>query len=118
MPEDLVAALTEDELIDLVEYLLTLKTAALTPETWHIVGPFANDGARPALDKDLGPEKGRRSTRRQTLDGKDGAGQVEDGPADGDGLRRSRWRHHAGKSPHIVVVPVPRDRVAGRPGRR
>ena len=32
MPENLVAALTEGELIDVVEYLFTLKTPALTPD--------------------------------------------------------------------------------------
>ena len=32
MPDNLVAAMTEDDLIDLVAYLFTLKTASLTPE--------------------------------------------------------------------------------------
>jgi putative membrane-bound dehydrogenase-like protein len=40
MPDNLVAAMTEDELIDLVEYLLTLKTPALTPDSWYVSGPF------------------------------------------------------------------------------
>ena len=43
MPENVVSALTEDELIDVAEYMLTLKTASLTPEWWNIVGPFPND---------------------------------------------------------------------------
>jgi len=51
MPDNLVAALTEDELIDLVEYLLTLKTASLTPDAWHVLGPFANDAMDSALDR-------------------------------------------------------------------
>ncbi|HKB03641.1 MAG TPA: PVC-type heme-binding CxxCH protein, partial [Gemmataceae bacterium] len=51
MPDNLVAALTEDELTDLVEYLLTLKTASLTPESWHVLGPFANDASDSALDR-------------------------------------------------------------------
>jgi putative membrane-bound dehydrogenase-like protein len=51
MPDNLVAALTEDELIDLVEYLLTLKTASLTPDSWHVLGPFANDAMDSALDR-------------------------------------------------------------------
>jgi putative heme-binding domain-containing protein len=51
MPDNLVAALTEGELIDLVEYLLTLKTASLTPDSWHVLGPFANDAMDSALDR-------------------------------------------------------------------
>ncbi len=57
MPADIVAALTEDELIDLAEYLATLKTASLTPDWWHIVGPFPNDGSDSGLDKVYEPEK-------------------------------------------------------------
>jgi putative membrane-bound dehydrogenase-like protein len=59
MPDNLVAALTEDELIDLVEYMFTLKTASLTPESWHIVGHFPNDGNDSALDTDLGLESAK-----------------------------------------------------------
>ncbi|MBO0698178.1 MAG: c-type cytochrome [Zavarzinella sp.] len=51
MPDNLVAALTEQELIDLVEYLLTLKTASLTPDAWHVLGPFTNDASDSALDR-------------------------------------------------------------------
>ena len=40
MPEGLVATLTEDELVDVVEYLSQLKTPSLTPESWQIAGPF------------------------------------------------------------------------------
>ncbi|MFM8274399.1 MAG: PVC-type heme-binding CxxCH protein, partial [Gemmata sp.] len=40
MPEDIIAALTEEELIDLVAYLETLKQAALTPDAFAVVGPF------------------------------------------------------------------------------
>src|SRR5262249_3878482 len=36
MPQDVVAGLTEDELIDLVSYLQTLQTAALTPDSFRI----------------------------------------------------------------------------------
>jgi putative heme-binding domain-containing protein len=56
MPDSLVAALTEDDLIDLVEYMMTLKTAALTPDSWAVIGPFTrirNSG----FDVDYGPEK-------------------------------------------------------------
>jgi putative heme-binding domain-containing protein len=59
MPEDIVAALTEDELIDLVAYLETLKVAALTPDSFHIVGPFAAKDMDTALDTEFGPEKGQ-----------------------------------------------------------
>src|SRR5262249_20127389 len=45
MPDNLVAQLTPDELVDLVEYLATLRTPALTPEFWHILGPFDNGTA-------------------------------------------------------------------------
>ncbi|VTR96114.1 membrane-bound dehydrogenase domain protein : Uncharacterized protein OS=Planctomyces maris DSM 8797 GN=PM8797T_07447 PE=4 SV=1: GSDH: Cytochrom_C [Gemmata massiliana] len=58
MPEDIVAALNEDELVDLVAYLETLKTAALTPDSFRIVGPFPAKGMDEALDTEYGPEKG------------------------------------------------------------
>ncbi len=57
MPENVVSALTEDELIDVAEYMLTLKTASLTPEWWHIVGPFPNDASDSGLDAVYEPEK-------------------------------------------------------------
>lgn len=56
MPDNLVAAFTEEELVDVVEYLMSLKTASLTPESWHIIGPLPNDEADSALDKDFGIE--------------------------------------------------------------
>ncbi len=56
MPEDVIAALTEDELIDLVAYLETLKLAALTPDTFRIAGPFAAESMDKALDTKFGPE--------------------------------------------------------------
>lgn len=58
MPEDLVVALTEDELVDLVEYLLTLKTPAYTPDAWHVLGPFDNGPDRSGFNRELPPEKG------------------------------------------------------------
>jgi putative heme-binding domain-containing protein len=58
MPEDSVAALTEDELIDLVAYLQTLQTAALTPDSFRVVGPFPAKSMEAALDAEFGPEKG------------------------------------------------------------
>ncbi|MDB5312825.1 MAG: hypothetical protein JWO38_7027 [Gemmataceae bacterium] len=58
MPEDVVAALTEDELIDLVAYLQTLQTAALTPDSFRVVGPFPAANMTEALGKQYDPEKG------------------------------------------------------------
>src|SRR5207302_7176881 len=40
MPSDIVVYLSEQELSDVVEYLLTLKTPSLTPDSWLILGPF------------------------------------------------------------------------------
>ena len=56
MPDNLVAAFTEEELVDVVEYLMTLKTASITPDSWSIIGPLPNDDADSALDKDFGIE--------------------------------------------------------------
>jgi putative membrane-bound dehydrogenase-like protein len=72
MPDNLVAAMTEDELIDLVEYLLTLKTAALSPDSWQILGPFANDAGDTALDKDFGIETAKAIDLNASLQGRDG----------------------------------------------
>jgi hypothetical protein len=57
MPADIVKALSEDELLDVVEYMLTLKTPSLTPEFWHIAGPFPNDTSDSGLDTAYEPEK-------------------------------------------------------------
>jgi hypothetical protein len=56
MPEDIVAALNEDELADLVAYLETLKVAAYTPDSFHTVGPFRAKSMDEALDAKSGPE--------------------------------------------------------------
>ncbi len=58
MPEDIIAAMTEEELVDLVAYLETLKMAALTPDSFHVVGPFPAKDMNDAIDKAFGPEKG------------------------------------------------------------
>ncbi|MBX9580921.1 MAG: c-type cytochrome [Gemmataceae bacterium] len=55
MPEDVVAALTEDELVDLVAYLETLRTAAYTPESFRVHGPYPADSMQAALDKITDP---------------------------------------------------------------
>ena len=41
MPEGLVATLTEEELVDVVEYLTKLQTASLTPDVWQVMGPLS-----------------------------------------------------------------------------
>jgi len=55
MPTDIVAALSEDELTDLVEYLLTLKTPSLTPDYWDVAGPFPGGNDNAGLDVEHGP---------------------------------------------------------------
>jgi hypothetical protein len=109
MPDNLVAALSEDELIDLVEYLLTLKTASLTPDWWHVVGPFANDAADSALDKDLGLEKHPAIDTAKPLDGKDGV--ILFGNDDGakvwvNGEKVFENRDHLAAEPARHRVPV------------
>jgi putative membrane-bound dehydrogenase-like protein len=70
MPNDIVASMTESELIDVVEYLLTLKTPSLTFDSWLIAGPFENGPDRAGLERVLPPEKG--IDLAATYDGKSG----------------------------------------------
>ena len=96
MPDNLVAAFTEDEMVDVVEYLMTLKTASLTPESWNIIGPFPNDESDSALDKDFGFE-GKLIDLGAKVKGKDGDvswGQVR---TNGTGYI-DLTAHYAGKS--------------------
>ncbi len=58
MPNNLVAYMTADDLVDLVEYLFSLKTPALAMDYWHVLGPFENGPGDAGLDRDFGPEKG------------------------------------------------------------
>jgi len=51
MADDIVSSLTEEELNDLVTYLQTLQTAALTPETWKVSAPFLSPGGNKGLGK-------------------------------------------------------------------
>jgi putative membrane-bound dehydrogenase-like protein len=46
MPSDLTAFMTEEDVVDIVEYLTTLKQPALAVDQWHIAGPFPNDMGR------------------------------------------------------------------------
>jgi putative heme-binding domain-containing protein len=57
MPEDIVVYMTEDDLLDITEYMLTLKTSALTIPAWHILGPFDNGEQDAGLEKEFPPEK-------------------------------------------------------------
>lgn len=59
MPANLVAYLSEDDLVDLVEYLTTLRTALFTPERLKIIGPFENGEADAGFDREYQPEKVR-----------------------------------------------------------
>lgn len=56
MPDNLAQTLTEDELIDVVEYMATLQTPSLTPESWHVIGPFRSPGGNEGLGHNYGPE--------------------------------------------------------------
>ncbi|MBN9518508.1 c-type cytochrome [bacterium] len=58
MPQDVVAALSADELVDLVTYLQTLQTAAYTPDSFRVAGPFPAANMTEAHGKEFGPEKG------------------------------------------------------------
>jgi putative membrane-bound dehydrogenase-like protein len=55
MPSDLLIYMTEQDLVDIVAYLTTLTTPALTIDAWHIVGPF--DNGRSGLDTVYPPEE-------------------------------------------------------------
>jgi putative membrane-bound dehydrogenase-like protein len=58
MPDNLAGTLTEQELVDLVEYMTTLQTPAISPSSWRVAGPFPNGPGDEGLEKDYGPEKG------------------------------------------------------------
>jgi putative membrane-bound dehydrogenase-like protein len=55
MPEDVIKAFSEDELIDVVEYLMTLQTPSFTPDSWLVAGPFPAKGDTD-LDAKFDPE--------------------------------------------------------------
>jgi putative membrane-bound dehydrogenase-like protein len=73
MPDNIVVAMTEAELVDMVEYLFALKTPALGMDYWHIAGPFDNLADDKGLDEAYPPEKG--VDLKATYDGK--AGKVK-----------------------------------------
>ncbi|MCX7701065.1 MAG: c-type cytochrome, partial [Gemmataceae bacterium] len=57
MPADIVKAFSEDELLDVVEYLLTLRTPAYTAMAWQIVGPFSAPSMLEGLERATDVEK-------------------------------------------------------------
>jgi putative membrane-bound dehydrogenase-like protein len=50
MPEGLVQTLTDQDLVDLIAYLGTLKQPSIPVPEWHIVGPFASDAIPAGLE--------------------------------------------------------------------
>jgi hypothetical protein len=70
MPSDLLAYMTEDDLVDMVEYLATLRTSMLAMDYWHIIGPFDNGSDDAGLDQVFPPEK--ELNLRATYQGKSG----------------------------------------------
>jgi putative heme-binding domain-containing protein len=72
MPEDLLAYMTEDQLVDMVEYLFTLKTPALAFDAFHIVGPFDNGVNDAGLDEAFPPETEKVPDLKATYAGKSG----------------------------------------------
>lgn len=51
MPDNLLGGISEDELADVVEYLTTLRTPALTPSRWQCVGPTPAEPVAMALER-------------------------------------------------------------------
>jgi len=117
MPDNLVAALTEDELIDLVEYLLTLKTASLTPDSWHVLGPFANDAMDSALDRAYDVESLKAIDLARPVKGPNGALRWTPVHVTSTGYL-DLMAHYAGKSAmsmsyayRVIESPVEQDAV-------
>jgi putative heme-binding domain-containing protein len=99
MPEDLIGFMTEDELVDLVEYLFSLRTASLTFDRWNIVGPFDNGSGMEGLDKVFPPEK--KIDLKGVYEGKDGKVAWKT-VRTGTGGYVDLAAHFAGKSANIV----------------
>jgi putative membrane-bound dehydrogenase-like protein len=56
MPDNLLLYMSEEDLVDVVDYLHSLKTPALTPTAWHHVGPF--EGKDFGMKRGYPPEEG------------------------------------------------------------
>ncbi len=70
MPDNLLVYMTEDDLVDIVEYLFGLKSPTLSVDYWHIAGPFDNGENDAGLDKAFPPEKAL--DLKATYEGKSG----------------------------------------------
>jgi putative heme-binding domain-containing protein len=70
MPDNLLVYMTEDDLVDIVDYLSSLKTPILSTDFWHIAGPFDNGVNDAGLDAAYPPEKG--IDLKASYDGKSG----------------------------------------------
>jgi putative membrane-bound dehydrogenase-like protein len=99
MPEDLLAYMSEDDLVDLVACLMELKTPALTVDAWHIAGPFDNGAADAGLDVVYPPEKG--VDLNATYPGKSAAVRWQTVRPDAQGYV-DLMAHFAGQSDNIV----------------
>lgn len=71
MPANLVAYMTEDDLLDICEHLLTLKSAALAPRAFRLIGPLeGGTGGDSGFDQPMDPERNLDFTA--TMRGKQG----------------------------------------------
>jgi putative membrane-bound dehydrogenase-like protein len=58
MPDNLINYLSESDLIDMVDYLHSLKSPMLTPTSWQHIGPFDNGINDAGMKKKYPPEQG------------------------------------------------------------
>lgn len=72
MPSDLLAFMTEDDLVDIVDYLFTLKTPTLALDRWSIVGPFDNGESDAGFNKPFAPEQSAEIDLNAKYPGKSG----------------------------------------------
>jgi putative heme-binding domain-containing protein len=71
MPANLVATMSEDDLLDLAEYLLTLKSATLSPRAFRMMGPLeGGPGGDTGFETVFDPEK--KLDFKQSIKGKNG----------------------------------------------
>ncbi|QEL14118.1 PVC-type heme-binding CxxCH protein [Limnoglobus roseus] len=68
MPEGLAATLTEDELVDVVEYLTKLQTPSYTPDSWMVMGPFKSPDGNGGLTRGYGPEQAKFDAKATFLE--------------------------------------------------
>jgi hypothetical protein len=112
MPSDIAQTLTENELTDMVEYLTTLKTPALSLPRWHVVGPFAGDDA---LDRAFGPEKGYAAGA--TYQGATGPIGWQLARPDSQGYVDLQTYHHADKAASAAYIAGAVESPIDQPGR-